>query len=104
MSDETTQKEDQQETDPDAPVAEVVPPPKKAVKDRDVRTLEEKLRDRFCSLTGYTDSDIVGVNLSRRIFVTSNGGKYSMSKSGKQIRREKGPLAPVEQKKRNVDG
>ena len=52
------------------------------------------LRKNFLILTGYKVSDIIGFNEASRIFVTSNGGKYQLSKKGTQVKVLSGPNPP----------
>jgi len=49
--------------------------------------------ERFCKLSGYQKSDILGSN-KNGTFVTSNGGKYVMDKAGKKLKVSSGPAYP----------
>lgn len=53
-----------------------------------------ELTGKFLKLSGYQKSDIIGSNQARRSFVTANGGKYNLTKSGKAIRIQSGPAYP----------
>lgn len=46
----------------------------------------DALTATFLKLSGYKEADLIGSNEARRCFVTSNGGKYVVTKSGKGIR------------------
>lgn len=48
----------------------------------------------FLKVSGYERSDIAAFNAARRTVVTKNGGKYVVSKSGRQIKHLAGPLPP----------
>jgi hypothetical protein len=47
----------------------------------------------FLKKSGYTKADLLSVNDQKRTFVTSNGGKYQLTKQG-EIRVLKGPNFP----------
>jgi hypothetical protein len=59
--------------------------------------------DNFLKLTGYKASDIVGSNIARRTFVTSNGGKYIVNRNGKAVRVALGPDYPNSKKTEEGD-
>jgi len=56
---------------------------------------DSSLRGKFLKLTGYKSADILDQNDRRRVFVTTNGGKYQITKTDK-IRRLAGPAYPKE--------
>ena len=58
-------------------------------------TAKRSLTPSFLEASGYKPSDILSQNDRTRIFVTSNGGKYQLMKSGK-VRRISGPAYPKE--------
>jgi hypothetical protein len=47
----------------------------------------------FLKKSGYTKADVLSTNGQKRTFVTSNGGKYQLTKQG-EIRILKGPNYP----------
>jgi len=49
--------------------------------------------ERFIKLSGYKAADIIGSNKTG-VFVTDNGGKYSMDKAGKVLTTKSGPAYP----------
>lgn len=49
----------------------------------------------FLSASGYKQADVLAHNDRTRVFVTNNGGKYQLTKSGK-VRRILGPAYPKE--------
>lgn len=49
----------------------------------------------FLAASGYKASDVLSHNDRTRAFVTSNGGKYQLTKAGK-VRRILGPAYPKE--------
>jgi len=51
---------------------------------------------KLLKLTGIKDEDVIGYSPDSRTIVTSQGGKYTLSKSGKRFRTLSGPLAPSE--------
>lgn len=53
----------------------------------------ESLLDRFLKASGYKANDVDGQNDRTRTFVTTNGGKYQLLRSGK-VRRLQGPFHP----------
>lgn len=53
-----------------------------------------ELTNTFLKLSGYKAADISGSNQARRTFVTTNGGKYLVSKTGKALRHLLGPATP----------
>ena len=55
---------------------------------------KETVLERFLKLSGYRESDLTGYDAKARRFVTSNGGKYALSPSGKNIRTLSGPDYP----------
>ena len=54
----------------------------------------DKVEARFRQLTGYKSADILASNLKRKIWVTSNGGKYQMDPKGTKVRVLHGPPPP----------
>lgn len=48
----------------------------------------------FCKASGYKPSDVAAVRASTRTVVTKNGGKYQVSKNGKNVRHILGPQVP----------
>jgi hypothetical protein len=68
----------------------VVPP------ERDPKDVADANYKKLLSLTGIKDADVIGYNSSSRTIVTSAGGKYTLSKTGKKFRTVLGPLAPTE--------
>jgi len=50
---------------------------------------------KFLSASGYKATDVEAHNNRTRVFVTSNGGKYQLMKSG-NVRRLSGPAYPKE--------
>jgi len=50
-------------------------------------------QERFLKLSGYKKEDILGSNRTG-VFVTDNGGKYSMDKAGKTLTTKAGPAYP----------
>lgn len=58
------------------------------------RPADEELTKKFLQLSGYKVEAITGSNQARRTFVTSNGGKYAISKSLRAIRTIQGPDTP----------
>lgn len=61
-----------------------------------------ELTKRFLLLSGYTAADILGSSESRRSFVTHQGGKYVVSKSGKSLRKILGPNTPKQMRAAEV--
>ena len=59
-----------------------------------VASTADKVEARFRQLTGYKAGDILSSNLKRKIWVTSNGGKYQMDPKGTKVRVLQGPLPP----------
>lgn len=59
------------------------------------RSTKFDLVDRFLELSGYEKKDVIGHSDERRTVVTSNGGKYQLSPSGKKIRVHAGPDTPA---------
>ena len=49
----------------------------------------------FLGLSGYKKEDVIGHHDGRRTVVTSNGGKYEVSKKGKRVRVLSGPETPA---------
>jgi hypothetical protein len=47
----------------------------------------------FLKKSGYKKGDVISVNAQKRTFVTSNGGKYQLTKQG-EVRILKGPNYP----------
>jgi hypothetical protein len=60
-----------------------------------VAVTKETLLARFIKLSGYRERDVLGINDTTRVVVTSNGGKYTFTKSG--LRRLNGPPYPKEE-------
>lgn len=56
---------------------------------------KETLQARFLKLSGYREKDIISINEARRTVATSNGGKYTFTKTG--LRRLLGPPYPKEE-------
>lgn len=56
--------------------------------------VSDKAMDRFLKLTGFDEDDVIGANADRRTFSTRQGGKYLLTKSGKQVRVISGPAYP----------
>lgn len=54
------------------------------------------LVERFLSLSGYDKGDVIGHSDERRTVVTSNGGKYEVSKKGSKLRKLSGPDTPAD--------
>ena len=53
------------------------------------------LVDKFLELSGYKAGDVIGHSDERRTVVTSNGGKYEVSKKGTKLRKLAGPDTPA---------
>lgn len=54
---------------------------------------EEKVLTVFLKKSGYSESDVLDYDARRRVFVTSNGGKYHLLKNG-TVRTVSGPYFP----------
>ena len=55
---------------------------------------DKSLLTRFLKLSGYKKGDCDVVHEHARVFLTANGGKYQMNKSGTSLRTLKGPQYP----------
>lgn len=58
------------------------------------REANAKQTAAFLKTSGYKEADILGSNYDRWTFVTTNGGKYVLSKNGKEITTVSGPPYP----------
>lgn len=85
-----TSNTDAQQGDPPKPSENKVSMAKTTEKKEDA-----SLRGQFLKASGYKAEDILDQNDRRRVFVTTNGGKYQITKSGR-IRRLAGPTFPKE--------
>jgi hypothetical protein len=50
---------------------------------------------QFLKVSGYKEADVIGHSDERRTVVTSNGGKYEVSKKGTKLRKILGPDTPA---------
>lgn len=57
-------------------------------------TEKRGLLSSFLKLSGYSKRDITAFNREARTVVTSNGGKYKVSASGRQLKVLSGPQPP----------
>ena len=75
----------EQETTSEATAESEAPTEKKKV----------SLTGAFLRLSGYTKEDIFAYSAERRTVVTKNGGKYLVSKTGRQLKVLAGPMPPA---------
>ena len=108
MTDETTTEETaEEEPVKAAPKATATAKRAEAPAERDSAgrlPASASLKATFLKLSGFKEADILGSNEDSRAFVTSTGGKYAVSKSGKSLRTLSGPPTPNEKKAAEEEG
>lgn len=97
-STETPQTDGEAPPNPEGPTEDQVVSPlrqsKVVAKSDDEGDSKASVVTSFIKLSGYEKADIAAYNTGRRTVVTKNGGKYVVSKSGKQLKHLAGPLPP----------